>query len=84
MQKENRAYWQEALEKGGIPNAPILHMGEVLSHPQTEELGIVQQDPTVADMRLVWLPMKFNGERPPYRRSPPALGQDNEDIFGTE
>jgi|TARA_B100000530_G_scaffold302500_1_gene224382 crotonobetainyl-CoA:carnitine CoA-transferase CaiB-like acyl-CoA transferase len=84
MQKENRAYWQEALEKGGIPNAPILHMGEVLSHPQTEELGIVQQDPTVADMRLVGLPMKFNGERPPYRRSPPALGQDNEDIFGTE
>ena len=53
MQKEKRAYWQEALEKGGIPNAPILHMGEVLSHPQTEELGIVQQDPTVADMRLV-------------------------------
>ena len=84
MREEKRAYWQEVLEKGGIPNAPILHMGEVLSHPQTEELGIVQQDPTAADMRLVGLPMKFDGERPPYRRSPPSLGQDNEEIFGTE
>ncbi len=84
MQKDTRAYWQEVLEDGGIPNAPILHMGEVLAHPQTEALGIVQKDPTIDDMRLVGLPMKFDGERPPYRRTPPALGQDNDDIFGTE
>ncbi len=84
MQKDTRAHWQEVLEGGGIPNAPILHMGEVLAHPQTEALGIVQKDPTIDDMRLVGLPMKFDGERPPYRRTPPALGQDNDDIFGTE
>ena len=81
MQKKSRTYWQEALEEGGIPNAPILHMGEVLDHPQTEALGIVQQDPTNPDMRLVGLPMQFDGDRPPYRNSPPALGQDNDDIF---
>ena len=81
MQKKTRTYWQEALEEGGIPNAPILHMGEVLDHPQTEALGIVQQDPTNPDMRLVGLPMQFDGDRPPYRNSPPALGQDNDDIF---
>ena len=84
MQKKSRAYWQEALQEGGIPNAPILHMGEVLDHPQTEALGIVQQDPTNPDMRLVGLPMKFDGDRPPYRNSPPALGQDNDDIFGKD
>lgn len=84
MQKKTRAYWQEALEEGGIPNAPILHMGEVLDHPQTEALGIVQQDPTNPDMRLVGLPMQFDGDRPPYRNSPPALGQDNDDIFGKD
>ena len=84
MQKDTRAHWQEVLEAGGIPNAPILHMGEVLAHPQTEALGIVQKDPVIDDMRLVGLPMKFDGERPPYRRTPPALGQDNDDIFGTE
>ena len=83
MQKDTRAHWQEVLEDGGIPNAPILHMGEVLAHPQTEALGIVQKDPAIDDMRLVGLPMKFDGERP-YRRTPPALGQDNDDIFGTE
>lgn len=84
MQKDTRAHWQEVLEDGGIPNAPILHMGEVLAHPQTEALGIVQKDPAIDDMRLVGLPMKFDGERPPYRRTPPDLGQDNDDIFGTE
>ena len=84
MQRDTRAHWQEVLEDGGIPNAPILHMGEVLAHPQTEALGIVQKDPAIDDMRLVGLPMKFDGERPPYRRTPPALGQDNDDIFGTE
>ena len=84
MQRDTRAHWQEVLEDGGIPNAPILHMGEVLAHPQTEALGIVQKDPAIDDMRLVGLPMKFDGERPPYRRTPPALGQNNDDIFGTE
>ena len=84
MQRDTRAHWQEVLEDGGIPNAPILHMGEVLAHPQTEALGIVQKDPAINDMRLVGLPMKFDGERPPYRRTPPALGQNNDDIFGTE
>ena len=84
MQRDTRAHWQEVLEDGGIPNAPILHMGEVLAHPQTEALGIVQKDPAIDDMRLVGLPMKFDGERPPYRRTPPALGQDNDNIFGTE
>ena len=84
MRKKTREYWQTALEEGGIPNAPILHMGEVLTHPQTEALGIVQQDPTIENMRLVGLPMKFDGERPPYRNTPPALGQDNDDIFGKD
>ena len=84
MSKKTREYWQKTLEDGGIPNAPILHMGEVLTHPQTEALGIVQQDPTIENMRLVGLPMKFDGERPPYRNTPPALGQDNDDIFGKD
>ena len=84
MSKKTREYWQKTLEDGGIPNAPILHMGEVLTHPQTEALGIVQQDPTIENMRLVGLPMKFDGERPPYRNTPPALGQDNDDILGKD
>jgi len=84
MRKKTREYWQKALEEGGIPNAPILHMGEVLTHPQTEALGIVQQDPEIEDMRLVGLPMKFDNKRPPYRNAPPALGQDNDDIFGKD
>ena len=75
MQKDTRAHWQEVLEDGGIPNAPILHMGEVLAHPQTEALGIVQKDPAIDDMRLVGLPMKFDGERPPIDARPLPSGK---------
>ena len=84
MSREPRAHWQEKLDEGGIPNAPIQDVGEVMSHAQTEALGLIQQDPDRPDMRLTGLPLTFDGERPPYRRSPPALGQDNDDIFGTE
>ena len=75
MQRDTRAHWQEVLEDGGIPNAPILHMGEVLAHPQTEALGIVQKDPAIDDMRLVGLPMKFDGERPPIDARPLPSGK---------
>lgn len=84
MKTEPRAHWQDRLEAGGIPNAPIQHMGEVLAHPQTAALGLFQSAPGGVDMRLAGLPLSFDGERPPYRSLPPALGQDNDDIFGTE
>ena len=82
MRTQPRKHWQDTLEGGGIPNAPILHIGEVLTHPQTEALGIIQPDPNIHDMRLVGLPLKFDDKRPPYKSSPPALGQDNIAIFG--
>lgn len=84
MRTQPRAHWQERLEAGGIPSAPIQHVGEVLDHPQTTALGILQPAPDGTDMRLAGLPLSFDGERPPYRAAPPALGEDNDDIFGTE
>ena len=78
-----RAYWQERLDAAGVPNAPIQTIDEVVAHPQTRALGIFQAAPD-KDMQIAGLPLSFDGERPPYRRSAPASGEDNDGVFGTE
>ena len=33
-------------------------------------------------MRLVGLPLSFEGQRPPFTKRAPALGEDNEAVLG--
>jgi crotonobetainyl-CoA:carnitine CoA-transferase CaiB-like acyl-CoA transferase len=75
--QQPRAHWQQKLDALGIPNSPIQKVDEVLSDPQTQALGIVQEsiDKT---MRLIGLPISFNGKRPPLQNVAPALGADND------
>ncbi len=75
------AEWSAVLEQAGVPTAPIQSIDQVVAHPQTAALGIIQQAPD-ADMRLVGLPLSFNGRRPPFRASAPRPGQHNEAVFG--
>ncbi|PHR48300.1 MULTISPECIES: CoA transferase [Cycloclasticus] len=75
--KEPRSHWQKKLDDVGIPNSPIQLVDEVLNDPQTQSLGIVQESVEHA-MKLVGLPMKFNGQRPPLQNEAPALGADND------
>ena len=72
--------WQLVLDKVGIPNAPIQTMDQVLAHPQTKALGILQESPDNS-ISLFGLPVSFDGERPPFRRHPPRLGADTDEIF---
>jgi len=71
--------WAKTLESAGVPNAPIQSVDQVVAHPQTRALGIVQPAPDV-DMRLVGLPLSFDGKRPAFRRVAPDLGQHNRDL----
>ncbi|ORU90847.1 MAG: formyl-CoA transferase [Cycloclasticus sp. symbiont of Poecilosclerida sp. M] len=75
--KKTRAYWRQKLDDVGIPNSPIQQVDEVLNDPQTQSLGIVQESVENA-MKLIGLPIMFNGERPPLQNEAPALGADNE------
>ena len=76
-----RAEWMAALEAVGVPCAPLQTLDQVVAHPQTEALGIVQASPD-GSMALVGLPVSFNGTRPPLRMNPPALGADNDRVLG--
>ena len=75
------AQWSEALDAAGVPNALIQTIAQVLEHPQTKALGILQQSPD-GEITLVGLPLSFNGERPAFRRAPPKLGAHTGEIFG--
>ena len=77
---DTRAGWTAKLEAAGVPCAPIQSVDEVLAHPQTKALDMVQRSPD-GRFTVMGLPLSFNGKRPPFRRGPPALGQHNDEVF---
>lgn len=73
--------WIAALEDAGIPCGPIQDFAQVMAEPQTEAIGIFQNIPDI-DLRVVGLPLSFDGERPPVRGRAPELGEHTVDIRG--
>ena len=73
--------WAAILDEAGVPNAPMQTIAEVLDHPQTKALGMLQASPQ-GDITLFGLPLSFNGARPAFRRPPPVLGAHTGEILG--
>ncbi|RYH28582.1 MAG: CoA transferase, partial [Alcaligenaceae bacterium] len=69
-------HWLRQLEAVGVPCSPVNDLSQMLAHPQTEALGLVQSVPGT-DMRFVGLPMSFAGKRPTPICAPPKLGEHN-------
>lgn len=64
------------LDAAGVPNAPLLDIGQVAGHPQTQALDMtVKSAPD--DIELMGVPLAFEGRRPRARSAAPALGQHN-------
>ena len=76
-----RAHWVELLEKAGVPCAPLQTIDQVLEHPQTKALDILQPTPD-GTMTLMGLPISFDGARPQTRDGPPALGAHTKTVLG--
>lgn len=70
--------WTAALEAAGVPCAPIQDFAQVLADPQTEALGILQTIPE-EELRVVGLPLSFDGERPAVRHRAPGIGEHTQD-----
>lgn len=71
-----RAEWIGRLEEAGVPCAPMQTLDEVVAHPQTRALEILQQTED-GRLSLLGLPIAFDGTRPALRKAPPRLGEDN-------
>lgn len=74
-----------ALREAGVPCAPILGVDAVVREPQTEASGMLvgAPHPRIPDYRSVALPIAWDGERPPVRRVPPALGEHTDEVLVT-
>ena len=72
-------HWIDVLEAEGIPCSPIQDFHQVMADPQTAALEIFQNIPDV-DLRVVGLPVSFDGLRPPVRGPAPTLGEHNHNI----
>lgn len=78
---DTMANWAAKLEAVGVPNGPIQTVDQVAAHPQTEALGQIQPSPD-GILRLVGLPLSFDGVRPAFVQRAPGLGEHNADILG--
>jgi crotonobetainyl-CoA:carnitine CoA-transferase CaiB-like acyl-CoA transferase len=72
------AHWLERLEEAGVPVAPVLDVGEVARHEQTQALGILQE---VAGHDTVAPPLSMDGERVSLRTPPPLLGEHSREVL---
>jgi crotonobetainyl-CoA:carnitine CoA-transferase CaiB-like acyl-CoA transferase len=76
MAQQTTARWIERLQAVGVPCSAVNDLAQMLAHPQTEALGLVQPVPGT-EMRFLGLPLSFNGQRPQPRSAPPKLGEHN-------
>ena len=76
---QTREHWQARLEAAGVPSAPVRATAEVLEHEQTVALEMLQSLPGDS-LRLVGMPLRFDGERPPLRSTAPSLGQHDAEV----
>ncbi|HVG52545.1 MAG TPA: CoA transferase [Xanthobacteraceae bacterium] len=78
-----RDHWQETFDAAGVPCAPVLTIDEVIAHPQSHALGMLQDAPD-GGPPLMGLPLSFDGVRPPLRNSAPALGNATDVVLGAK
>lgn len=68
-------HWIALMEEAGVPCSPINSIPQVIDHSQTQALGILP-DSGNKDLRLMALPLSFDGERPGLGSTAPKLGAD--------
>jgi crotonobetainyl-CoA:carnitine CoA-transferase CaiB-like acyl-CoA transferase len=69
----------------GVPCSPINSYSDALADPQVAYMGWVQPVslPSGVETRTFVSPLRFSGEGFPIYRDPPALGEHNNELFGS-
>ncbi len=75
---------EKLLLENGIPAGPILDISQILENEQVKAREMFQEmdHPTLGRMTVNGCAVKLADTRPRIRRAAPALGQDNEEVFG--
>jgi formyl-CoA transferase len=78
-----RAEWMAALEKAGVPCAPVNDIAELADTEQLAAVDLMRTLPG-SGLKVVGLPISFNRERAHPTADSPKLGEHNKAVFGTE
>ncbi len=70
------ADWITCMQAAGVPCSPVNNLAQMIAHPQTQALGLIQDVPGT-DMRFIGLPLSFDGTRPQPTSAPPKLGENS-------
>ena len=81
VRQQPRDHWMQVLTAAGVPCAPVNDIAELAATPQLAAVDLLRQVPG-SDLRVVGLPISFNGQRPHPRAAAPTLGQDNAALLG--
>ncbi len=84
--RKTAAEWLAGLEKLGVPAGPVYTLDQVFADPQVRqrEMKIEMPCPGIKDGKvdLIGNPIKFSETPVAYRRPPPTLGQDTDQVLG--
>ena len=85
LEKRSRADWLDALEAQGIPCGPVNDLAQTFADPQVLHRGMRVTLPDAeggaGDLDVIGNPVKLSETPVSYRRSPPRLGQDTDDVL---
>jgi crotonobetainyl-CoA:carnitine CoA-transferase CaiB-like acyl-CoA transferase len=76
--KRSRREWEGLLTRADVPFAPVLSIAEVIAHPQTACLDLME--PVREGLALVRPPVRFDGRRPDRAFPVPKAGQHSREI----
>jgi crotonobetainyl-CoA:carnitine CoA-transferase CaiB-like acyl-CoA transferase len=74
-----RDEWIAALERVGVPCAPVNDVAELAATAQLQAMELLQVLPG-SGVKVVGLPISFDGERPRPRTDSPKLGEHNDAV----
>jgi crotonobetainyl-CoA:carnitine CoA-transferase CaiB-like acyl-CoA transferase len=84
--RKTSAEWLEGLERLGVPAGPVYTLDQVFADPQVRQrdMKIEMPCPGIKDGKvdLIGNPIKFSQTPVQYRRPPPTLGQDTDQVLG--
>jgi crotonobetainyl-CoA:carnitine CoA-transferase CaiB-like acyl-CoA transferase len=81
FRERSAAEWLEALDRAGVPCAPVRRVDEVFDSPEGAAMVQQVEDPERGVLRLVADPIRVGGSMPPVRMPPPRLGQHSAEIL---
>jgi crotonobetainyl-CoA:carnitine CoA-transferase CaiB-like acyl-CoA transferase len=84
MRRKTSDEWVELLTRNGVPCGNVNDMSEVLSHPQLDHYGMVQEvydEARDMDLKLLDFPVGMSETPSTMRNAPPTLGEHTDEIL---